>query len=134
MKTEFADFEEFWEHYVKVHSNKTNRDLHFIGTSSALALAAAGILTGRKSLLIAAPVVGYAFAWAGHLLVEGNIPQTFGNPLWSLKGDFKMWAMTLRGEMDAEVERVARKAEAVAAEQEAPVSEVQATPADPTYN
>jgi hypothetical protein len=106
MAETFRDFDEFWVHYVRAHSNKTNRTLHFIGTSSALALASVGVLTRRPLPILLAPVVGYGFAWAGHFLVEGNVPATFGHPLWSLKGDFKMWRMILEGTMDAEVERV----------------------------
>lgn len=102
----FNSFEEFWPFYVREHSNKTNRTLHFVGTTSALALAAAALLTKRPLLLLAGPVVGYGFAWFGHFFVEGNRPASFGHPLWSFRGDFKMWSMIAAGTMDAEVERV----------------------------
>ena len=98
-------FEDFWPHYVRAHANKNNRRLHFVGTSAALALVAGGVVTRRAWPLLLAPVVGYGFAWVGHFFVEGNVPATFGHPLWSLRGDFVMWKKMLEGTMDAEVER-----------------------------
>ena len=83
-------FEEFWPHYVRAHRNPNSRRLHFVGTSSAMALVALGVLTRRLTPILLAPVAGYGLAWIGHFLVEGNTPVTFSHPLWSLKGDFKM--------------------------------------------
>ncbi len=119
MKQEFGSFEEFWPYYVHEHANRTNRQLHFVGTSLALGLAAAGLVTGRRSLLLAAPVAGYGFAWVGHFVFEKNRPATFDYPGWSLRGDLKMWAMTVAGKMDAEVDRVLREESAIAAAEEA---------------
>ena len=36
----------------------------------------------------------------GHFFIEGNRPATFGNPLWSLKGDFVMLGKMIAGTMD----------------------------------
>lgn len=102
----FESYEEFWPFYVREHSNKLNRTLHVIGTSAALGCVAAAAITRRPLLLLAAPVIGYGFAWAGHFLVQKNKPATFEYPLWSLRGDFDMLKRTLLGTMDAEVERV----------------------------
>jgi hypothetical protein len=101
-----ASFEEFWPEYVRAHANKTNRTLHFVGTSLAMACLGGAVLLRRKSLLLLAPIVGYGFAWTGHFGFEKNVPATFGHPLWSLQADFKMWKMILDGSMDAEVERI----------------------------
>lgn len=102
----FETYEEFWPFYVREHSNKLNRTLHVAGTSAALGLLAAGVLTRRPLFLLAAPIVGYGFAWAGHFIVQKNKPATFQYPLWSLRGDLEMLAKTYAGTMDAEVERV----------------------------
>ena len=106
MADEMKTFQEFWPYYVKAHSKKGTRRLHFVGTTSAMAIAAAGLLLRRPSLLLLSPVVGYGFAWFGHFFIEGNKPATFGHPLWSLQADFIMWKKILDGTMDAEVERV----------------------------
>jgi hypothetical protein len=37
---------------------------------------------------------------------EKSKPATFEHPLWSLRGDFKMYLLALKGQMRAEVERV----------------------------
>jgi hypothetical protein len=103
---EMRSFEEFWPFYVHEHSHPTNRTLHFVGLTLAMGSFAAGLLTRRPSLLLAAPVLGYGFAWVGHFVIEGNKPATFTYPAWSLRGDFKMWWKTVTGTMEAEVERV----------------------------
>jgi hypothetical protein len=102
----FQSFEEFWPVYVRAHSHKTNRMLHFAGTTAALGSLAAGVLLLRPKLLVLAPLCGYGMAWIGHFFVEKNRPAAFGNPLWSLRADLVMWSKILSGTMDAEVARV----------------------------
>ena len=95
-------FAEFWPYYVSQHVHPVNRWLHFAGTTAAMACVAASPIV--PPLLAAAPVVGYGMAWIGHFAIEKNRPATFGNPLWSLRGDLKMWGLMVRGKMQAEVE------------------------------
>lgn len=119
----YESFEEFWPFYVREHSNKTNRRLHFVGTSLAMGCVATGVLTGRLLPILAAPLAGYGFAWVGHFMIEGNRPATFTYPKWSFIGDFKMWSLMASGKMDAEVERCMRL---VAQEPHAPTNGVHA--------
>jgi hypothetical protein len=99
-------FEEFWDVYVRAHSNATNRKLHFAGTSLAMGCVAGAFLLRRPSLLVLAPVVGYGFAWFGHFVFEKNKPASFDHPLWSFKADMLMWTKIAQGVMDDEVARV----------------------------
>jgi hypothetical protein len=99
-------FEEVWPFYVREHSSKLNRVLHFGGTSGALGTVIMAALRRKGSLLLLAPVMGYGAAWVGHFLVERNTPATFKHPLWSLRADFVMFSKMLAGTMDDEVERV----------------------------
>lgn len=99
-------FEQFWDFYVSQHTKKGTRIVHFIGTTAAMGCIAGGLLTKRRWLLLVAPIVGYAPAWAGHFFIEKNMPATFKYPLWSLRADFIMWWKTLSGQMQAEVDRV----------------------------
>jgi hypothetical protein len=114
---EILTFEEFWPFYVKEHSKKSTRTLHFIGTTAAFACVAGAVVLKKRWLLALAPVVGYGPAWVSHFFIQKNRPATFKYPLWSLKADMVMWWKIARGEMDAEVERVlagARAAEEAA--------------------
>ncbi len=99
---EFKSFEEFWPYYLGEHKDPINRALHFAGTTTALLTAAASLFFGPQ-LLPLALVAGYGPAWVGHFFFEKNKPATFKHPLWSLRGDFKMYAMTLTGQLKAEL-------------------------------
>ncbi len=98
-------YREFWPYYVREHARARTRALHFAGTAGVLALMAAAAILANGWLLLALPVVGYGFAWAAHAFVERNKPATFTHPLWSLIGDFHMFALMLAGRMEREVER-----------------------------
>ena len=99
-------FEDFWPYYVRLHSKKLTRQLHFVGTTAALACLASGVLSRKLSLLLLAPVAGYGPAWLSHFLVEKNRPASFSHPVWSLAADFVMWGKMIAGTMDDEVAAV----------------------------
>ncbi len=128
MSKRFESFEEFWPYYVREHKNKLTRRFHFVGTSMALGCAVGGLLTGRKSLLLLAPVMGYGPAWVSHFFIEKNKPATFDYPTYSLLADFVMFAKMLNGTMDAEVERIlAEEEEAAVADDEPEIATNMAT-------
>ncbi|MDH5276927.1 MAG: DUF962 domain-containing protein [Gammaproteobacteria bacterium] len=89
---QFGSFAEFYPYYLREHQNRTNRRLHFLGTSLAIVLLAAILATGSGLLLAVLPVAGYGPAWLGHFWFERNRPATFTYPLYSLIGDFRMYA------------------------------------------
>jgi hypothetical protein len=101
-----STFDEFWPHYVHAHRSPVNRALHYVGTTAALGTVAAAAVTLNPWWLLATPIAGYGPAWVGHFFFEKNKPATFQHPLWSLRGDIKMYGLALRGKMSAEVERV----------------------------
>lgn len=108
-------FEEFWPDYVAQHRNPTSRQLHFIGTSIALGCLAVSPLYPPAAL--AAPIAGYGFAWAGHLLFEKNTPASWRGVkefAWALRGDLRMWRYMVAGMMEAEVDRLGEPLEAAA--------------------
>ncbi len=95
----FANFTEFYPYYLGEHANRTCRRLHFVGTSLVLLMPVVAVIAGRWDLLLAIPVLGYGFAWAGHFFFEHNRPATFRYPLWSLRGDFRLWRQLLTGQL-----------------------------------
>lgn len=95
----FASMGEFYPFYLSEHANRTSRRLHFVGTSLALALLIASILTLNPWFVPGALVCGYAFAWVGHFFFEKNRPATFKYPFFSLAGDWVMWSEILRGKI-----------------------------------
>ena len=104
----YKSFTEFYPFYLSEHANRTSRRLHFVGTSLGLALALHALSTLNFWWLLAALACGYAFAWVGHFFFEKNRPATCTYPLWSLRGDFRMFRLTLLGRMGAEIERARR--------------------------
>jgi hypothetical protein len=102
-----SSFAEFWPFYVRAHSKPATRIAHFIGSLLALACIASGIFV-NPWFYLAAPIVGYAFAWYGHFFLEHNKPATFGHPFYSLAADYVMVWKMLTGRMGGEVARHVR--------------------------
>ena len=109
MTTNPTNFTEFWDFYVAEHSLPMTRALHLIGTLLGVALLIFFIVRGQWYFFPVFFVVGYAFAWFAHFVVEKNKPASFRFPLWSFISDFKMIALMLTGRMSREVERVMSK-------------------------
>ncbi len=92
----FQSFDAFYPFYLGEHRNRTSRRLHVVGTGLAFATLAAGLLT-RPRYALAAPLLGYGFAWLGHYGFEKNRPATLRHPLYSLMGDFRLFYETATG-------------------------------------
>lgn len=90
---------EYYPFYLTQHKNKTNRRLHFIGTSVGTLLLASAAVTGDLRLIPAGLVTGYGLAWIGHFFVEKNKPATFKQPLYSFICDYYMWWDIARGKI-----------------------------------
>jgi hypothetical protein len=88
-------YEEFWLRYLRAHRNPRTRALHYIGSVLVLATLIAAVATLNWRGLIAAPLIGYSFAWTAHFAIEHNKPETFGHPFWSLISDYRMLALAL---------------------------------------
>ncbi len=98
LKREFESFADFYPAYLAEHSNRTCRELHFVGSTLALLCLVALALTGNFWWLLGALVCGYGFAWIGHYAFEKNRPMTFKHPLYSFMGDWVMYWQMLTGQ------------------------------------
>jgi hypothetical protein len=97
MSAGYQSFREFYPFYLSEHRNRSCRRLHFVGSSLGLACVVAAIVTRNGWFIALALVVGYAMAWAGHVLFEKNRPATFQYPLYSFAGDWAMFYDILTG-------------------------------------
>ena len=102
MSQRFATFRDFYPFYLSEHRNATCRKLHFAGSSLVLGIVLLAIVTRNAWWLLAAPLAGYGFAWIGHFAFEKNRPATFRHPLYSLIGDWVMYAQLLTGKIPFE--------------------------------
>ena len=93
----FASFREFYPFYLGEHRNRTNRRLHFVGSSFSIGFIVLAVKSMHPWWLLVALVSGYAFAWIGHILFEKNRPATFRHPLYSFAGDWVMYRDILIG-------------------------------------
>ena len=98
-------YPEFWRRYLAAHADRRTRALHYAGSLAGLAALGAAAAGRDWRWLLAAPVVGYGCAWFGHLVFEGNRPETFGHPAWSLFSDFRMLSLFLAGRLGGELRR-----------------------------
>ncbi|WP_158886225.1 DUF962 domain-containing protein [Rhodanobacter sp. L36] len=96
---EFSSFNQFYSYYLGEHANRICRRLHFVGSTLVILAIIAALLTGQARWLWLAPIAGYGFAWVGHFFFEKNRPATFRHPLYSLWGDWVMYAQMLRGKI-----------------------------------
>jgi hypothetical protein len=103
-----TNYTEFWDFYVQEHSKPLTRLLHFAGTTIGLLLLAWFLLNRMWLFIPLCFVVGYAFAWFAHFVVEKNRPATFKYPFWSFISDYKMMWYMITGRMNAEIERVSK--------------------------
>ncbi len=99
MKKKYSSFVQFYPFYLRQHSNRVCRRLHFIGTATALMIVVASIAKSEPLLLPLALVAGYGFAWLGHFFFEKNRPATFTYPLYSFIGDWVMFRDIVLGKI-----------------------------------
>lgn len=105
MKSSSMSYAEFWPRYLKAHAKPKTRLVHVMGTSLAIACLIWAVIALDWRPLIAMPILGYGFAWAAHFLIEGNRPETFGHPFYSLFSDLRMLVLWVTGRLDRELMR-----------------------------
>lgn len=98
-------FEEFWPHYVRLHTRRETQALHAVATLSCVGLLAAAVVRRSPLLAIAAPLADYAIAQASHRVFEANRTTPWKNQVWHTRAELRMLRLVLTGRMAREVER-----------------------------
>jgi hypothetical protein len=99
-------FEDFWPHYVRLHTRRETHLLHAAGSLACLASLTCAALTFRPVFLVLGPLADYALAQASHRLFEANRTTPWKNQAWHTRAELRMLRLVLTGRMRAEVERV----------------------------
>lgn len=95
----FNSFAEFYPYYLAEHRHPLCRALHYIGSMLVIALLIFALYSQQWRMLWLLPLIGYGFAWLGHLLFEHNKPATFQYPFYSLAADWVMLKDFLTGQL-----------------------------------
>jgi len=95
----YTNYKDFFPFYLKEHSKKNTRILHYFGTFGYLGLLISLIITQNYYFIPLILVAGYGPAWIGHFFIEKNKPATFKYPLWSLIGDHHMAYLMITGQL-----------------------------------
>ena len=94
---DFNNLDEFFPFYLSQHRNNVNRLLHIIGTLLANLILFISFLYKNYKFIALVPLVGYVFAWTGHIFFEKNKPTAFGYAKYSFLSDYRMMYEVLSG-------------------------------------
>ena len=89
-KGRYETYKDFFPFYLREHSKKNTRILHYIGTIGYQALLWSLIVTQNYYFIPLILIAGYGPAWVAHFFIEKNKPATFKYPLYSFIGDWVM--------------------------------------------
>jgi hypothetical protein len=87
----FTRFADFYPFYLQEHAHRSNRRLHFVGSTLVLLCLWRLVATGDAAWVLYSLLCGYGFAWVGHFFIEKNRPATFRHPIYSFIGDWAMY-------------------------------------------
>ena len=99
MKTPPKDLQEYYQHYLSLHDNKTCRLLHFLGQITTITFTIWVLYNWYWYLIPVIPFVVYPFAWVGHYLFEKNKPAAFSDPVKAKISDWMMFRDILLGKI-----------------------------------
>lgn len=98
-------FETYWPHYLRHHSNRKNRALHFVGWLALVGALAISLVTQSWPWLFSGIAAAYAFAWTGHFMFQKEAPDTFRHPWLANLGSLRMFALMATGRLQAHLDR-----------------------------
>ena len=95
----YTTYRDFFPHYLREHSKKETRLMHYCGTAFSNVLLIFLLITQNYYLIPLVLITGYGPAWIAHFFIEHNKPATFQYPLWSYIGDHHMIWLMLTGRL-----------------------------------
>ena len=100
-----ATFEDFWPHYVRLHTRPATQWLHAAATSAWVVCALAAFAAGDARWIVLAPAFDYAIAQTSHRIFEKNRTLPWQNAAWHTRAELRMLRFVVSGRMAAEVRR-----------------------------
>ena len=95
-----AAFMKFWQRYLRDQARYGTRVLHFVGNCFAVVALVLGVVRLDPVIPIVGVLIGYVFAWTGHVLVEHNRPSMAAHPVWSFICDVRMFRLWIGRRLD----------------------------------
>ena len=93
------ELKEYYQYYLTLHQNKTNRALHFLGQCATITYVTTVVYYQAWLLLLVAPFIVYPFAWSGHYFFEKNEPAAFSAPVKAKISDWMMFRDIILGRL-----------------------------------
>ncbi len=100
-----STFEDFWPHYVRLHTRAETQWLHALASTACIGLVTAGLVTRNPIFFVAAPLADYVIAQASHRLFEENRTTPWKRQTWHTRAELRMLRLVVTGRMRAEVAR-----------------------------
>lgn len=101
-------FDEFWLAYLRAHSRRLTRQIHYVGITFVHIGVVLAILYGDWRFALAGAAIGGVSAWAAHFTVQGNDPVMFKGLKWlgwSLMSGFRMYYLGMSLQLEPELRR-----------------------------
>jgi hypothetical protein len=94
-------FEDFWPHYVALHTRRETQVAHAVATASCFTLLVAAAVIRQPVLAVAGPIIDYAIAQASHRMFERNGTTPWKNLLWHTRAELRMFRLVITGRVVA---------------------------------
>lgn len=101
-------YDDFWLGYLRAHSRKLTRQIHYTGITIIHIGIILAIVYGDWRIGAAGVALGYVTAWAAHFTVQGNEPVMFKSlkwAAWSLVSGLRMYYLGIFLQLEPELQR-----------------------------
>ena len=101
-------YDALWLHYLRAHSLRLTRLIHYLGITTIFAGIAAAVIADTWWYGVAGLVAGYLIAFSAHYTVQHNRPVLFEGPratFWSAGCALRMYFLGITGQLGAHLQR-----------------------------